>query len=167
MRVRSASGKTGYVATPGESGQMVVELAVLVPIVVVVGLTVWNLLCFVESCAVFDRIALDAVISQGVSPSGTVSELSSAGAVQSCIEEAMDSKRCTVEVTTRSASSSARRGGGISFPVSPLLTDFVCTLTFHPWPSSFVIAGVAYDSPIVLRHSRSIVVDGFKPGVVT
>ena len=149
-----------------ESGQMTVELAVLVPVAVVVGLTVWNLLRFVEACALFDRVALDAAISQGVAPSGEVSSLSAVGAVQSCIEAAMDSKSCTVEVTSRSLTGEERRREGISFPVSPLLTDFVCTLSYHPWPSSFVIAGVSYDSPLVLRHSRSIVVDRFRSGVV-
>ena len=149
-----------------ESGQMTVELAVLVPVAVVVGLTVWNLLRFVEACALFDRVALDAAISQGVVPSGEVSSLSAVGAVQSCIEAAMDSKSCTVEVTSRSLTGEERRREGISFPVSPLLTDFVCTLSYHPWPSSFVIAGVSYDSPLVLRHSRSIVVDRFRSGVV-
>ena len=78
----------------------------------------------------------------------------------------MDSKSCTVEVTSRSLTGEERRREGISFPVSPLLTDFVCTLSYHPWPSSFVIAGVSYDSPLVLRHSRSIVVDRFRSGVV-
>ncbi|MBR1829684.1 MAG: hypothetical protein IJ781_09285 [Atopobiaceae bacterium] len=145
---------------------MTVELAVLVPVAVVVGLTVWNLLRFVEACALFDRVALDAAISQGVVPSGEVSSLSAVGAVQSCIEAAMDSKSCTVEVTSRSLTGEERRREGISFPVSPLLTDFVCTLSYHPWPSSFVIAGVSYDSPLVLRHSRSIVVDRFRSGVV-
>ena len=149
-----------------EPGQMTVELAVLVPVVIVVGLTVWNLLRFVEACALFDRVALDAAISQGVAPSGAISSLSSVDAVQSCIEAAMDSKSCTVEVTARPLSGMERRRGGISFPASPLLTDFVCTLSFHPWPGSFVIAGVAYESPLVLRHSRSIVVDRFRAGVV-
>ena len=154
------------IASRGESGQMTVELAVLVPIIVVVGLTIWNLLRFVEACALFDRVALDAAISQGVAPSGTVSSLSSVGAVQSCIEEAMDSQSCTVEVTAHPLSGAERHREGISFPVSPFLTNFVCTLVYHPWPGSFVIAGVAYDSPLVLRHSRSIVVDRFRSGVV-
>lgn len=52
------------------SGQMTVELAVLVPVVIVVALTVFNLMRFVSACSAFDRIAADAVVSQGVSPKG-------------------------------------------------------------------------------------------------
>lgn len=150
----------------GESGQMTVELAVIVPVVIVVALTVFNLMRFVEVCAVFDQVALDAVISQGVSPAGELSEVASVGAVEHCIEDALASERCTVSVSTDQATTSVSGGKGIVFPVSPLLTDFTCTLTYRPWPSSFVIAGVAYESPVVLTHSRSIVVDRFRPGVV-
>lgn len=149
-----------------ESGQMAVELAVLVPIMLVVGLTVVNLMQFIEACAVFDRVALDAVVSQGVSPSGAVTESASIDAVRSCIESALGSDRCSISVEASGVSSASGSGKGISFPVSPLLTDFTCTLSFHPWPGSFVIAGVPYSSPFVLTHTRSIVVDRFKAGVV-
>jgi len=150
----------------GESGQMAVELAVLVPVVLVVALTALNLMRFVEACAVFDRVALDAVISQGVAPSGAQQELTAVAAVESCIDSALASDRCTVSVVAQGASQPTKAGTGLTFPVSPLLTTFVCTLSYHPWPGSFTIAGVAYDSPLVLTHSRSIVVDRFRPGVV-
>lgn len=149
-----------------ESGQMVVELAVLVPVIIVVALTLLNLLRFVEACAVFDRVALDAVVSQGVAPAGEQSELVAVGAVQSCIVDALASDRCTVEVSVADISSLPRARRGLAFPVSPLLTDFTCTLSYRPWPGSFVIAGVTYESPVVLTHTRSIVIDRFRPGVV-
>ena len=160
------TGREGR-ARRSESGQMTVELAVLVPVVIVVGLTVFNLMQFIEACAVFDHVALDAVISQGVSPSGEQVESVAIAQVCSCIEDALGSDRCTVNVEARDVSAALHDAQGLVFPVSPLLTDFVCTLKFRPWPSSFVIAGVAYESPIALTHTRSFVVDRFRPGVVT
>ena len=46
-----------------QSGQMTVELAVLVPVVIVVALIVANLMEFVDACAAFDRLSLDEVIA--------------------------------------------------------------------------------------------------------
>ncbi|MCH3942361.1 MAG: pilus assembly protein [Atopobiaceae bacterium] len=51
-----------------ERGQMTVELAVVVPVVVVMALVVFDLMRFVALCARFDRVSLDAVVSQGISP---------------------------------------------------------------------------------------------------
>ena len=57
------------------SGQMVVELAVLVPVVLVVALVGVNLMEFMALCARFDRACLDAVVSHGVSPAGEQSQV--------------------------------------------------------------------------------------------
>lgn len=154
-------GALGY----ADSGQMAVELAVLVPVVIVVALTVYNLMRFVELCAAFDHVALDAVISQGVSPEGEQSQMAAAEAVRSCIEEAMGCSACTVRVTASGLTDTATPGK-VTFPVSPLLTRYTCEMTYRPWPGSFVIAGVVYASPFELRHERSLVVDRFRPGIV-
>ncbi len=150
-----------------ELGQMAVELAVMVPVIIVVGLTVYNLMRFVELSALFDRVALDAVVSQGVAPEGTQSEVAAVDAVRSCIEGALAHDGVEVSVSAEPAGEAARGSEGrITFPISPLLTRFTCTLVYHPWPGSFVMAGVAYRSPLVLTHERSLVVDRFRPGVV-
>lgn len=148
-----------------QDGQMAVELALTIPVAIVVALVVFNLCRFVEACATFDRAALDAVVSQGVSPAGEQSALSSAGAVRSCIEEALDLSSCEVLVELSGAPDEAG-GGGISFPMSPLLTTYTCTLRYRPWPGSFVLAGVAFRPPMALVHVRRLVVDRFRPGVV-
>lgn len=145
-------------------GQMAVELAVLMPVVVVVALVVYNLGRFTSLCASFDRISMDAVLSQGVAPSGSQTHLVAIDSVRSRIIESLDAgDSCDVDV------SADRLGGdGLAGDLSvlPRLTRFTCTLTYRPWPSSFVLAGVEYDAPIALRHSRSLVVDRFSPGVV-
>lgn len=144
---------------------MTVELAVLVPVTIVVALTVYNLARFVEACAAFDRIAADAVISQGVSPAGDAGA-PAVGEVEDAIEDALAMRACTVEVRAQKVGSSAPRGKGLEFPVSPLLTRFTCILRYRPWPSSFVIAGSVYRAPVALTHERTIVVDRYRGGVV-
>ena len=148
-----------------ERGQMTVELAVMVPVAIVVALVVYNLCRFVEACATFDRVALDAVVSQGVSPAGEQSVNSSAGQVRTCIEQALDLRSCEVEVSVSGASALAS-GSGLTFPVSPLLATYTCTLRYRPWPSAFVLAGVRFTPPVTLTHVRSLVVDRYRPGVV-
>lgn len=142
---------------------MAVELAVLIPVIVVVALVVFNLGRFVALCATFDRASMDAVISQGVSPAGSARGLAAVDEVCSCIEDALGrSSSCHVEVSVERASSD----GGGALTLSPLLTRFRCTLSYAPWPSAFVIAGVPFDAPLVLRHERTLVVDRYRPGVV-
>lgn len=149
------------------AGQLAVELAVLIPVVIVVGLTVLNLAKFVEACAAFDRAAPSAVVAQGVSPAGE-SESAPDGEVRSCILDAlaMPADVVDVEVESQQVGLSQRGGGGLEFPVSPLLTRYTCTLEYRPWPSSFTIAGVSYRAPLVLHHKRELVVDRYRGGVV-
>ncbi|MDO4404759.1 MAG: hypothetical protein Q4C09_06955 [Atopobiaceae bacterium] len=149
----------------GQQGQMAVELAVMVPVVIVVALVVYNICRFVEACATFDRVAPDAVISQGVAPAGEQSALAAAGEVQSCIEAALSMSSCEVTVDV-SGPEPRSLGRGLTFPVSPLLTTYTCTLRYHPWPSAFVIAGVHFAPSLALTHERKLVVDRFRPGVV-
>ena len=148
-----------------ERGQMAVELAVVLPVCIVVALVAFNLCRFIEDCATFDRVAPDAVIAQGVSPAGEQSALSAAGRVRSSIQSALDMSSCEVSVQVSGASRSAARSA-VGFSVSPLLTTFTCTLRYRPWPGSFVMAGVVFTPPIALTHTRTLVVDRFRPGVV-
>ena len=71
------------------------------------------------------------------------------------------------EVLVRvSGAETAARGDGITFPLSPLLATYTCTLRYRPWPGSFVIAGVPFRPPVALTHERTLVVDRYRPGVV-
>lgn len=147
-------------------GQMAVELAVVVPVGIVCALIVLNLCRFVEACAIFDRVALDAVISQGVSPPGEQSVGAATAAVERCIRGSLDATTCEVTVSAVGGAQPAATPGRLTFPASPLLVTYVCTLCYRPWPWSFVIAGVPFHPPVSLRHERRLVVDRYRPGVV-
>jgi hypothetical protein len=136
-------------------GQMVVELAVTLPVAIVVALVCYNAARFAAACARFDRIALDAVLSQGVSPPGKEASGSASGLVQACIEQGMGGPgdAFTIEV--------AEEEGTL-----PQLSCYRCTLCMRPWPSQLVVAGVRLGAPELLRHERSLTVDRYRPGVV-
>ena len=145
-------------------GQMTVELAVITPVVIVVALVVLNLMGFVEACAAFDQVALDAVVAHGVAPSGEQSEGRAASEVRSAIEELLGREgRCEVEVRAEAVGMGATSSGLV---MSPLLTRYVCTLTYRPWPRLLRMPGVTYEAPLALRHECELVVDRFRPGVV-
>ena len=145
-------------------GQMTVELAVITPVVIVVALVVLNLMGFVEACAAFDQVALDAVVAHGVAPSGEQSEGRAASEVRSAIEELLGREgRCEVEVRAEAVGMGTTSSGLV---MSPLLTRYVCTLTYRPWPRLLRMPGVTYEAPLALRHECELVVDRFRPGVV-
>lgn len=143
---------------------MVVELAVVVPVVMVVALIVLNLMGYVEACAAFDQAALDAVIAHGVSPSGEQTQVAAVDEVRSALAGALGREgTCEVEV---SAERVGAGGEGGSFVISPLLTRYTCTLLYHPWPRLLRMPGITYEAPLSLRHERQLVVDRYRPGVV-
>lgn len=151
-------------AVRDQRGQMCVELAVLMPVTVVIALIVLNLARYVELCTRFDRVALDAVVACGVSPSGSTSE-GAAGQVQTRIAQAFDGVE-RLEVTVSCEPVGRLGGGGTTFSLVPSLSRYVCEMRMAPWPSSFSIAGVSMGPPAFLVHRRSLVVDGFRSGVV-
>lgn len=149
----------------GASGQMTVEAAMSIPLLLVSAYVVANLMLFVEACGEFDRIALDAVVSQGVSPSGELTEDAACAQVRSCIEDAMGhGATCSVDVSAKEEPHGWAEGA--SFSLFPGLTRYECTLSYRPWPGSFSIAGVSFSSPALLTHTRSLVVDRYRAGVV-
>ncbi len=147
----------------GQSGQMTVELAILVPVVIAVALVVANLMEFVDACAAFDRLSLDEIIAEGVSPAGEQSVVASVAAVGAALGSALGGEaRCDVEVTAERVS--AEEGELLS--VAPLLTRYTCTMVFRPWPRELRLPGITYVAPLELRHERTLVIDRYRPGVV-
>lgn len=145
-------------------GQMTVELAVVTPVVIVVALIVVNLMSFVGACAAFDQAALDAVLAHGVAPSGEQSEVAAVEEVREALSESLGHEG-SCEVSVR-AENVGERATAASFVVSPLLTRYVCTLSFYPWPTRLRLPGITLEAPLALVHERELVVDRYRPGVV-
>lgn len=146
-----------------QSGQMSVEVAVVAPVVIVVAIAIANIMSFLNACAKFDRVSLDAVVAHGVSPSGMQGELSAVEQVQRAIEDAMgESPAISIEV---SAAPIAPSFDSLA-TLNPNLARFTCTMRFRPWPQRFRIAGASFEAPFEITHSRSLAIDRYRPGVV-
>ena len=148
-----------------EDGQMVVELAALMPAMLVVAIVVVNLMWFLEAAALFERVVPDAVIATAVSPAGEDVGSSQEHAVAQAIEQAMGSVR-GVSVSVRAEYAWEDAEGVLGFSFAPHLTRYVCTMTYTPWPAGFSIAGFDAGIPLVLQRERSFTVDRYRPGVL-
>lgn len=145
-----------------ENGQMAVELAVLMPVIIVVALIVLNVLRYTELCARFDRVAYDAVLTQGVSPAGEVVSLVGTEAVQAQLQDAMGDG---VEVKVQAQNLALNEASAL-INLAAGTTRYTCTLTFRPWPSSLSIAGAGFSAP-ALKHERSLVVDRWRAAIIS
>ena len=83
--------------------------------------------------------------------------------VREALSLAMDGSPCVVRVSAERLDDG---GGGASFEISPFLTRYTCSMTFAPWPRELRLPGVSLEAPTALSHSRELVVDRFRPGVV-
>lgn len=152
-------------------GQMTVELAVCIPVILaLVGISL-NVLGYLNVCARFDRIAADAVRSQAASPGyGQEGSTLSASRVRDVIESSFLSSTgsgfpCEIAVSVKAlgfGGESATEGGGISFSMLSRLERYECQLTYKPWPFSKIVFLQFFE----LSHTRSYTVDSFNPGVL-
>lgn len=150
-----------------DSGQMTVEFCVLMPVVVVVLLVTYNVVCYVSLCAQFDRCARDAVVSAGTSPSGKATQASAVQEITEILEASMQSKLCEIEVCSKAgAHTESSETGTLRFLISPLLTTYTCTMHYKPWPTNFQVAGMTIDFGARVDHTQTLVVDRFRAMVV-
>lgn len=148
-----------------ERAQATVEMAVVVPVLLVLALIVYNIMLFVAATARFDRIAPDIVAAHAVSPSGESdgSTDDSVGVIESQIEGAMAGYDVEIEVTCTEGGASS--GDDLLTLIGGLRT-YRCSMRMRPWPSSLSIAGVDFGAPVALAHHRDVTVDPWRPGVV-
>lgn len=148
-----------------ERAQATVEMAVVVPVLLVLALIVYNIMLFVAATARFDRIAPDIVAAHAVSPSGESdgSTDDSVGVIESQIEGAMAGYDVEIEVTCTEGGASS--GDDLLTLIGGLRT-YRCSMRMRPWPSSLSIAGVDLGAPVALAHHRDVTVDSWRPGVV-
>lgn len=155
----------GMRALEGNRGQMVVELAVVLPAVLALAIAAVNVCWYLEAAALFDRISLDSVIVRASSPSGDQKLSGVEGDVRQLIEMSMyTAKRTRVSVTSRSLGASPQ--GRAQFTLAPHLREYTCTMTYTAWPASFSVAGFAATPPFEVKKTKRIVVDPYRTGVV-
>ena len=151
-----------------DRAQATVEMAVVAPVLIVVGLIVYNLMLFVAATARFDRVAPDVVIAHGVSPAGGEGGSAAAAAkrVEGELRRAMGDYPVEVEVRVGDVADDGTEGGGPLLSLVGSLRTYTCTMRFIPWPQGISVAGVSLGAPAALAHERSVTVDPWRPGVV-
>lgn len=143
---------------------MVVELAVIVPVIIVVAIICLNLMWFMEAASRFDRLAGDVVLAVAVSPASGQGG-SQEHAVTQALQESMSGLRgVTVNVSAKTLWGDV--SSGLGFTMAPHLTRYECTMYYAPWPSSLTVAGVQAGVPARLEHVKSITVDRYRSGVI-
>lgn len=148
-----------------ERAQATVEMAFVVPVLLVLALIVYNIMLFVAATARFDRIAPDIVAAHAVSPSGEGDGSADDGVsvIESQIEGAMAGYDVEIGVTCTEGGASS--GDDLLTLIGGLRT-YRCSMRMRPWPSSLSIAGVDLGAPVALAHHRDVTVDPWRPGVV-
>ena len=135
------------------SGQMTIELAAVLPVALTIAFLAVNALTFFGQCAVFDRVAHDAVRIHAASPAYKQGAAQSCALVEADILAALGSKNVNVSVT-----------------YSPVAYDLDCyTATLEVSPTLF---GMGMRSQVFgvsmprLVHSTEYVVDSYRAGVI-
>ena len=134
-------------------GQMTVELMAVLPVAIVIAAIVVNALMFFSDCAEFDRVARNAVRVYATSPTYGVQADQSTVRITMALQVQMDSEFEQVTVSHESI------GGG--------LVRYVATLEYSPNFFSMGVRESVFGVALPrLRHSTSLVVDTYKPGIL-
>ena len=131
-----------------EHGQMAVELAVVMPVILIVLIIAVDMLVFAGECARFDHIAPQRVLAQAASAPMNGYELGArTAAIRAALESDFAKEGSSIEVSYEDA--------GVALAS---MSVYRCTFRFAPWPLS--IAG----APALLEHECNIAVDPYTPG---
>lgn len=148
-----------------ERAQATVEMAMIMPVLLVLALIVYNVMIFAGAVARFDRVVPDIVLAHAVAPGGEGDDsvVDASATVQAQIRDAMEGYELEIEVSSEQGAA-ATDGGLLS--LSGTFRTYTCTMRYEPWPGSLSIAGFSLGAPAVLTHERAVTVDPWRPGVV-
>ena len=134
-------------------GQMTIELAAALPVLLAVALVATNAMTFFGQCAVFDRAAHQAVRVHAAAPAYGQGAATSCALAEADIKEALGASNVEVNVTCSSAERNLER--------------FTATLVFSPTLFGCGLRSQVFGVQMpVLTHVTEYVVDSYKPGVI-
>lgn len=123
-----------------ETGQMVVELCVVMPVILMVCIAIVDGLVFAAACAQFDHLAPQAVLAVAGSPSGSEFDAQgSASEIEARLLEEMGEERMDIAIE---ASEDGR------------VCSYSCQLSVVPWPLGDA-GGKLFGMSIPVRLSRT------------
>lgn len=136
-----------------DKGQATVELAVVLPVAIMLAVLVVNALTFFGTCASFDRAVRQAVCVQAAAPSADQGLEAAAARIEQAARQAVPEANVSVSVSVQAR--------------APGLTKFTARLTYRP-----TLFGIGLRDSIFglrlpeLSHDTSLVVDPYRPGVL-
>ena len=134
-------------------GQMTIELAAALPVLLAVALLATNALVFFGQCAVFDRAAHQAVRVHAVAPAYGQNAAMSCALAEADILQALGGANVDVRVSCSSA------GGD--------LERYTATLSFSPTLFGYGLRSRVFGVQMPhLTHTTEYVVNTYKPGVI-
>lgn len=135
------------------SGQMTVEVAVAMPILIIVAVIAVNVMTFFSECAVFDRVVHDAVRIHAAAPA---------------YRQSVDRGCALVERTVRSQIDGANVRVRVSHGVTGAdFDEFTATLEFYPTLFGRGLRSEVFGVSLPhLTHETRYVVDSYKAGVI-
>ena len=155
MRGRLRGGLRGKTRSRlrGDRGQMTIELAVAMPVLIIVAVVAVNAVTFFGECAVFDRVVHEAVRVHAASPAYGQGADQSCALVEQAVREAIDEPNIDVSVGCGAI--------GLDF------VQFTATLEYHPTLFGLGLRSEVFGVSLpTLSHATSYTVDVYKPGVV-
>lgn len=136
-----------------ESGQMTIEVAVAFPVLIAVAVIAANVMTFFSECAVFDRVAREAVRVYAAAPAAGQTVDQSVSLVQQSIRSQLDEPNLEVEVSH-----------GMT---GPDLDEYTASLEFYPTLFGMGLRSQVFGVQLPhLTHSVDYVIDSYKPGVI-
>ena len=134
-------------------GQMTVELAVAMPVLIIVAVIAINAMTFFCQCAVFDRVAHEAVRVHAAAPAYGQGPDQSCALVEQDIRAVLDDSNIDVAVSHSSTDADFDR--------------YTATIEYHPTLFGLGLRSQVFGVALpTLSHSTSYVVDAYKPGVI-
>ncbi len=135
------------------SGQMTVELCVVLPVVIAIAVIAVNALSFFGYCAEFDRVARNAVRTYATAPAYGASTDSAVSQVETALEEAFDATNLECEVQA----SRDHRG----------FESYEMTLRYRPTLFGLGLRSEVFGVPMpALSHESRLTVCPYKPGML-
>ena len=134
----------------GDAGQATVELAVVLPVAIVLAVIVVNALSFFEA---FDQLARQAICAYAPSPDAGQGPAEVAARVESELEEALGTSNLAIEVTVQGRAGSYQRYCG--------------RLSFAPTLFGLGLKDEVFGVSLPrLVHEVDLTVDAYRPGVL-
>lgn len=135
------------------AGQMTIELAVTMPVLIVVAVIAVNVMTFFSECAVFDRVAHEAVRVYAAAPAYGQNVGQSCALVEQAVRSQVSADNLDVTVSHGMT--------GADFD------EFTVTLVFHPTLFGMGLRSEVFGVALpTLRHTTRYVIDSYRPGVV-